>query len=230
MFVYNMNTDVRTVPVISASDSLADGLIASSGLSSTTGDFIQDIDGGTIANSDYDIFKTQKDLDDVLSDINNGRVSDINVMKPTVLDNQLPENVIINSDNAENSVKGIIEQTALSNYFFSQDNINIIQDTIRYRVYSNTQQTISRQSENELFIIMRSILLQFGNFRSGANTLADELRKLNKIVVDFCVEEVSSNVLQYVQYIKDLGQLPTPIDFPVASREFNYTYDISNLM
>ena len=47
-----------------------------------------------------------------------------------------------------------------------KDNINIIQDTIRYRVYSNTQQTISRQSENELAIIMRSILLQFGNFKN----------------------------------------------------------------
>ena len=44
-----------------------------------------------------------------------------NVFKPTILDNQTPDNVIIDADNAENSVKGIIEQTALSNYFFSQD-------------------------------------------------------------------------------------------------------------
>ena len=77
---------------------------------------------------------------------------------------------------------------------------------------------------------MRAVLLQYGNFRSGAQELVYEIKKLNKIVVDYCVEEVSSNVKQYIQYIQDLNTLPTPISFPQSTREYNYTYNISNIL
>ena len=109
-------------------------------------------------------------------------------------------------------------------------NTNIIHDTIRYRVYNNTGNVVSRQSENELFIIMRSILLQYGNFRSGYDELKNEIIDLNKKVVDYCTEYVSSQASQHMQYVNELERLPTPINFPESSREFNYTYDISNLL
>ena len=247
----NQIPDIRNTPVLTSGNVLSDGLTLNNDNSSIRQDFIQDavycssspnipqsscpegdtvVRSATIANTESDLFKTDSSLNDVLTDINNGRVSDIRVSKPSVLDNQLPENVIINSDNRENAVKGIIDQTALSNYFFSRDNTDIIQDTIRYNVHKNTQQIISKQSENELYIIMRAVLLQYGNFSSGAQELVYEIKKLNKIVVDYSVEEVSSNVKQYIQYIQDLNTLPTPISFPQSTREYNYTYNISNIL
>lgn len=183
---------------------------------------------GYIANKD-DIFK-QFDLDDVVTSVNNGRVKDAMKVAENVVSQDIFNDVVIERNNQENSVKGIVEETALSNYFFSKMNSDIIQDTIRYNVYKNTGNVISRQSENELFIIMRSILLQFGNFRSGYDELKNEIIDLNKRVVDYCTEYVSSQANQHMQYVNELERLPTPINFPTSTREFNYTYDISNLL
>ena len=49
-------------------------------------------------------------------------------------------------------------------------------------------------------------------------------------VLNYTVKEVTSNVLQYKTYLKDLSKLPTPIDRPKYSRYKNYTYDISNII
>jgi hypothetical protein len=183
---------------------------------------------GYIANEN-DIFK-QFDLDDVVTSVNNGRVKDAMKVAENAVSQDIFNDVVIERDNQENSVKGIVEETALSNYFFSKMNTNIIHDTIRYNVYKNTGNVVSRQSENELFIIMRSILLQFGNFRSGYDELKNEIINLNKRVVDYCTEYVSSQASQHMQYVNELEKLPTPINFPSSTREFNYTYDISNLL
>ena len=53
-------------------------------------------------------------------------------------------------------------------------NVKVIQDTLRRRVYQNTDQVISEQSSNDLFIIMRSIMLQYANFRVGVDNIVDE--------------------------------------------------------
>ena len=183
---------------------------------------------GYIANPD-DVFKGF-DLTDVVTSVNNGRVKDAMKVAENAVSQDIFNNIVIERDNQENSVKGIVEETALSNYFFSKINTDIVQDTIRYNVYKETGNVISRQSENELFIIMRSILLQYGNFRSGYDELKNEIIKLNKNVVDYCTEYVSSHASQHMQYVSELERLPTPINFPTSTREFNYTYDISNLL
>ena len=183
---------------------------------------------GYIANQD-DVFKAF-DLDDVVTSVNNGRVKDAMKVAENAVSQDIFNDIVVKRDNQENSVKGIVEETALSNYFFSKMNTDIIHDTIRYNVYKETGNVVSRQSENELFIIMRSILLQYGNFRSGYDELKNEIIKLNKNVVDYCTEYVSSQASQHVQYVSELERLPTPINFPTSTREFNYTYDTSNLL
>ena len=44
-------------------------------------------------------------------------------------------------------------------------NIDGLQKSIRYSVNKKTGEIISKQSNNSLYIIMRSILLQYANFR-----------------------------------------------------------------
>ena len=59
----------------------------------------------------------------------------------------------------------------------------------------------------------------------------NEVRKLNKMVVDYCVKEVSSNVKQYDTYVKDLENLPVPLDRPAFDPATgNTTYDLSNFV
>lgn len=186
-------------------------------------------------------------LDGVLENINNGRVSDV-----TMVDNvhtitydststdYFTENSLqvasglsrtFRPDNTITAVKGLVEQSALSDYFFSPENTKVIQDTIRFRVYQNTQFVIDYQSPEELYIIMRSIMLQHANFKVSTNDIIYEIQGLNKMVVDYSVGEVTSNVQQYQGYLKDLESLPTPMDRPTYNGgSDNNTYDISNFI
>ena len=109
-------------------------------------------------------------------------------------------------------------------------NMNVIQESVRYNVYKNTDKVVANQSEKTFYIIMRSIMLQYGNFQVSANNIIDEIKKLNKLVVDYASENVTSNVLQYVNYLDDIQKLPQPIERPVYNNKDNYTYDISNLL
>lgn len=174
-----------------------------------------------------DEFKT-KTMDQILGEINNGRVADINIFDNVTKDTR--KDVIMSQNNSESSVKGLVEETALSKYFFSNENIDALQQTIRYRVYQKTNEVIDYQSSNELYIIMRSVLLQHGNFRVSAKDLLQEVLQLNKRVEVYAVNEVASNVVQYKGYLKDVEKLPIPMDRPRyddnGSR--NRTYDLSN--
>ena len=160
--------------------------------------------------------------------VNNGRVGNI-----AVVDSQFTgeeADIVIKKDDQETSIKGIVETTAISDIFFSNMNQEGIQKSIRYKVNQATGQVISEQSKNSLYIVMRSILLQYANFRVSPTNIVEEIRDLNQRVIDYCVENVSSNVQQYLGYIKDLEKLPVPMDRPVYHNKQNFTYDISNLL
>ncbi|MAD57182.1 MAG: hypothetical protein CMK44_01235 [Porticoccus sp.] len=167
-------------------------------------------------------------LDTMLEGANNGLVSDVDVMR----DNPLPPetSLVIIKDNKDTSIKGILEDNSINDIFFSDMNTKVIQDTIRYRVNVETGEVIAKQSDNELYIIMRSIMLQFANFRTGIDNIVDEVRRLNDKVVEYSVENVSSNVKQHKGYVDKLSKLPVPLDMPVYHNKANYTYDISNLL
>ena len=78
---------------------------------------------------------------------------------------------------------------------------------------------------------MRSIMLQFANFQTASENIIDEIKRLNKLVIEYSVGNISSNVKQHMGYIDDIGRLPTPMDRPSFSNtDKNYTYDISNLL
>jgi hypothetical protein len=169
-----------------------------------------------------------RSLNTQIDDVNNGRLSDIKVVQ----DISVPEgtDIVIKKDNNDTSIKGILEQNSINDIFFSEMNTKVVQDTIRYKVHQNTQQVISEQSTNDLYIIMRSIMLQFANFRTGVDNIVDEVRRLNAKVVEYSVGNISSNVKQHQGYIEDLSKLPTPMDMPVYHNKRSFTYDISNLL
>ena len=162
---------------------------------------------------------TNNAMDDLLSSdkFNNGRVPDVSMISN--VNKKVDGDVVIANDNQQTGVKGILEETVISDIFLSEMNTKVIQDTIRYGVYQVTNMIVDYQSPRELYIIMRSIMLQHANFKVGQSGLLDEIKKLNKFVVDYAVEEVSSNVQQYDTYIKDIQSLPTPMDRPGFSSD-----------
>jgi len=167
-------------------------------------------------------------FDKTLETVNNGRL--VNIKKSSI-DGLKNIDIVINKDNKDTSVKGILERNSISDNYFSDTNMNVLQDTIRYKVYEITDKVISKQSQNELYIVMRSIMLQFANFRVDVDDIKNEIKRLNEMVIKYAVDNISSNVIQHGGYIDDLSRLPTPLDRPSFSNTAkNYTYDISNLL
>jgi len=110
---------------------------------------------------------------------------------------------------------GIQETSLLNQLFFSKKNMDIIQDMVRFNVYekSDKKYIIDRQSDIELEIIMRSIYLQHSP--NLPNKIKEQLRYLNNLVSNWCVEKIIPEVQQYNGYIKEIEYMPIPIDLPL---------------
>ena len=171
-----------------------------------------------------DDFSTEHSLDIATGLINNGRMRDVgNRINETMLKQDV---VIFNTDPID-AVKGIIEETNVTRIFFSQTNIEALQNTIRFYVNKMSGQSISNQSPEQLFIIMRSIALQYGNFIT--NDSIKEVKRLNEKVISYCVENILTELKQYIGYIDDLTRLPVPMDNPHYANKNNFTYDTTNI-
>jgi hypothetical protein len=113
------------------------------------------------------------------------------------------------------AIKGNYETTELSTIYFSKNNINSIQKSIRYYVHQKTNTVIDAQSENEIYIIMRSMLFQHGDQSiRGMDQILYEIQKLNKLTIQFSVDRIVSEVNMYQKYTHDLENLQVPIDNP----------------
>ena len=165
-----------------------------------------------------------KDFKNTIDSLNNGLIKDIKI-SPDIkkVDTQKP----LYQNSAEISLKGLIEESDLSNLFFSNNNINAIQKTIRFNIYNNTNKIISNQSTSELIIIMRSIFL---NFSDTSDDILQQIQHLNKKVVDFSIKQIDIQLKQYDGYLEKLHSLPIPIEMPQQVDKNNFTYNISNQM
>lgn len=109
-------------------------------------------------------------------------------------------------------ISNIVVPNALSRSFFSNDNVEYIQRQIITDVYRQSQKQISKQSYQELQIIMKSIYLQYS--RNLTNNIKEQIETLNKYVIEECVSIIIPNVLQYSKYITDIT---TPLPIPPRS-------------
>jgi hypothetical protein len=126
-------------------------------------------------------------------------------------------------------ISNIVVPNAVSRTYFSNDNIARLQLQIIDAVYKSCQKKISRQSYQELQIIMKSIYLQYG--RNLPYDIEGQVATLNKYVVDECVRIIVPNVLQYNKYIEDITS-PIPV-MPLAQNVSNKGYkwgDFSSLI
>lgn len=112
--------------------------------------------------------------------------------------------------------------TELSRAYFSNENQNVIQNSIIAEVLrrSNGQYRISRQNDNELQVIMSSMYYQLGqNLPTNIN---EQVNYLNNYVIEECVRIIIPNVQQYLGYIRDITNgipiIPRPQNVSNAGR------------
>ena len=116
-----------------------------------------------------------------------------------------------------NPTEGLWDDTLLSSLYFSKENIQIIQNGIRAGIFhkSKGQYTIPPQDCDSLKIIMRSIFLQHA--ANQKNNITEQIEQLNKMVLNYCIQQVYSEVQGYVKYISDVSTLAIPIAHPVMA-------------
>jgi hypothetical protein len=153
-----------------------------------------------------------------MNKVNNGRV-DIKTPNTSALFqmyDKIPANQCVTFRNA---TEGLWSPTPLSQAFFSQQNIQALQNGIRAGVYnmSNGQYVIGPQDCDSLKIIMRSVFLQ--NSANQPNNYKAQITQLNKIVLDYCIQQVYSEAQGYMKYIDDASTLVVPIAPPVMTND-----------
>ena len=104
-----------------------------------------------------------------------------------------------------------ITATPLYTTFFSSNNINFLQNKIIQEVQHHTSYTISKQDENNLIVIMRSIYLQYSK---NGNDIQSEINNMNAHIIKYCVNNISSNIKHYLFYLNDISKLPCPLEHP----------------
>jgi len=151
-----------------------------------------------------------------MNKVNNGR---INIKSPNTsalfqMYDKIPANQCVTF---RNPTEGLWDNTSLSQAFFSQDNIQIIQNGIRAGVYerSNGQYVIGPQDCDSLKIIMRSVFLQHA--ANQPTHISQQIAELNKIVLNYCIQQVYSEAQGYMKYVDDVSTLVVPIAHPVQA-------------
>jgi hypothetical protein len=132
-----------------------------------------------------------------------------------------------NNDNdtfKDYALYGIQTRSPLSEVFFSKVNMNRLQKQLRYQVWtaSGGKYQIGPQSETELMVIMRAIYLQHA--KNLPYQIPEQVNELDRLVIDFCLPKVMSEVEQYLGYLKNLEYLPQPIPLPLNLSSQGYSY------
>ena len=127
---------------------------------------------------------------------------------------QLFENLNVKNETKFEKLTGTFASNALSDLYFSQENIDYIQTQIISRIYEKTlkKHILGKQSEDELVIVMRSIYLQYG--KNQQSNLDMQINTLNEHVLDYCVDNVYTNLIQHFEYINDITRDQAVLDMP----------------
>ena len=127
----------------------------------------------------------------------------------------------------ETSMRGtLLEETPLSKSYFSQSNLDSIQQQIIEQVYKNSGHQISRQSDMQAQIIMRSTFLTYGK-NDPCSSVQSQIATLNKIVVNQSIEKIIPEIEQYLGYRRDIAKAPQVMPLSTnVSNKGNKTYSL----
>lgn len=148
--------------------------------------------------------------------INNGRI-DIKTPNTSDLFKLYDKIDVDNCVSLRNPTLGLWDNSLLSEAYFSRENIQIIQNGLRAGIYniSNGQYIIGPQDCDTLKIIMRSIFLQYS--ANKPLSIPQQIQELNKMVLDYCIQQVYSEATGYMKYIDDASTLVVPIAHPIQA-------------
>ena len=132
---------------------------------------------------------------------------------------------ISTNTNYQNVLTGNFERNRLSDAFFSHANIEIIQNGIRKGVYdkSNQQIIVDKQPQDVVVTVMRSLFLQ--NSKNLETNIPQQIQELNTLVLNYCINNVYSEAVSYLNYKRDASTMHMPMNAPIYSNKTNKTLE-----
>jgi hypothetical protein len=156
----------------------------------------------------------------------NGRIHLLDDSDPNVRF-QMAEKVAVKNKATEyrDAITGLHETNVLASAYFSQENVQILQNGLRAGVYdmSNRKIVIPPQNVDNLKVIMRSIYLQYAKHPKETSGVTEEVARLNQYVLDYAVKAVYNEAQGYMNYCRDQSTLAMPMERPQQTdRDFKH--------
>ena len=159
--------------------------------------------------------------------MNNNSNGRVNIIEPSIDTKfSMMDKIPVENKNFLNSLTGNFERSLLSDNYFSKSNIKIIQNGIRKGVFdkSNGKILIDDQNVENIVTVMRSVYLQYS--KNQDFNIAQQISDLNNYVLEFCVNNVFSEAVAYLNYKKDASTMHNPIVGPIYSNKTNKTLEL----
>ena len=114
---------------------------------------------------------------------------------------------------ATEAISHTTNRTPLSDLFFSQQNMDILQLGMRNMILNKTNgaYNIGKQNETELKIIMRAMFIQHAKYRTDIPVNV-QIQEINRQVLNFAVPRIISSLNMKRKYLQDIQQLPMPLE------------------
>ena len=123
------------------------------------------------------------------------------------------------NNNKCNNVKDTIlygtwTRSTLSDAYFSEKNMDNLQDMLRYQVYlaSGGKYQIGKQNSTELIVVMRAVFLQYA--KNLPDRITEQIVELNRQVIEYILPLIISEIKQWFHYSQQLETLPMPLELP----------------
>lgn len=112
-----------------------------------------------------------------------------------------------------------LQPTPLTLAFFSDQNLQIVQNALRRQVHERTQTLVPEQNPLELSKVFRHVF--FNHAKHLPHDIPNQIAELNAHVVRFAVDNVVGNLRAQAHYVAGLERYPIPLDRPSPVRDFH---------
>jgi hypothetical protein len=143
----------------------------------------------------------------------NGKVSIMETPNPDIIFKMQERIATKNKATSYNeALNGTWEDNALSQAYFSSNNVQIVQNGIRAGVYkmSENKYVVAVPNIDTVKIIMRSTYLQYAEHYP--NDITGQIERLNQIVLDYAVPATYNEAVGYLKYCEDQSTLVVPLE------------------
>ena len=155
----------------------------------------------------------------------NGR---INIMGPNISTKfSMMDKIPLNTrTDYTNVLTGTFERNSLSDTFFSQNNIEVIQNGIKKGVYdrSNGKIIVGNQPTDQIVSVMRSMFYQHS--KNLDTNISQQVQELNNYVLQFCINNVYVEAVAYLKYREDASRMHMPMSAPIHSSKTDKTLEM----